>query len=98
MNKKYTKDQEIDEDGWDIEDESSNWYFAMIPNLISDSISLYALKEIGYYMGLFLFSLVGFGILNYYNVQHDLKTEELERKSKEEAKNINHNNFKNKTD
>lgn len=90
-----------EDDDWEDE-ESSSWLFNMYLTIIKDNFSMEALKDIGFYMALFVFSLVGYGILSRSNYNYALKLEEErqrieEEKLKKAKENKNKSKFKPQT-
>ena len=71
---------------WEEDNYSDDWYFEFWLGMIKDNFSWFAIKEIGYYVILFVVILAGFGGLSYYNHQYDKRLEEIEEKIIEEEK------------
>lgn len=75
-----------DEEWEESKQHKGNWMIELMIRLFEDNINWFALKEISFYLGLFVVGLVGFGVLNYYNVKHEEKLMEADRKWVEEQK------------
>ena len=88
MNNKY---QSKADSQWEDGENDKFWILKMITERLSDNFSWFAFKEMGFYIILTIFSLVGFGVLNHYNVKHDLKMAELQKKIQKEKENSTHN-------
>jgi predicted histidine transporter YuiF (NhaC family) len=88
-NEEMSQKQGKYEDGqWEDSESQQNWFIALIIGVISQNISWFAFKEMSFYVGLSVFSIIGFGMLNYYNVKHDQKIEDEQKKMFEEKRKI----------
>ena len=82
---KYFGEDNMDDD-WESEENDSSWIINMYATIFKDNFSMRALKDMGFYIGLTVFSIVGFGILNHLNVKRELKIQEIQEKAEQEAK------------